>query len=318
MLADDQAVGLISNPSSGHNRDLFPTLNERIAASPVRHIVTRSAADIDAALAELAQANVRILGINGGDGTVSAILGALLARRDFPAPPAIVVLPGGTANMNAGDVGMRGSLQSAIERFCSRCDSGDWHGVHHQRAIMAVKLPCGSVTHGMFLGAGAVIKGTDYAHKEIHARGLRDDFSLALGTLRTVWGVVRGDPRFTGHQPMELQINHDTPQQHDALILALSTLHRLAFGMRPFWGTETGALRLTVMDQGCSRFLRTFIQIARGKPGANATPEQGYHSHNADSVAFTMRGKINLDGEIHEVDGQVTVSATPTLEFLAP
>lgn len=41
--------------------------------------------------------------------------------------------------------------------------------------------------YGMFLG-GAIIQGTEYAHREVHARGLRDDFSLALSTGRTVWG----------------------------------------------------------------------------------------------------------------------------------
>ncbi len=37
------------------------------------------------------------------------------------------------------------------------------------------------------------------------------------------------------------------------LILAVSTLQRLAFGMRPFWSREPGDIRLTLMEQGWSR-----------------------------------------------------------------
>ena len=55
-----------------------------------------------------------VLAINGGDGTVAAILGALLESKPFVTPPLIALLPGGTANMSAGDVGLRGSLNKAV------------------------------------------------------------------------------------------------------------------------------------------------------------------------------------------------------------
>lgn len=315
----DGAIGLISNPGSGHNRDQFETLRKRIDASPgIRHLVTAGPDDIPAALAELGDAGVAVLAINGGDGTNSAILGAMLEDSYFARHPYIVLLPGGTANMNAGDVGMRGSLARAVSRFCDWCD-GDRALQQPPAARRLLRVSHGTVLqHGMFLGAGAVIHGTEYAHREIHARGLRDDFSLALGTLRTVWGVIRGHPEFAGHQRIGLRLDGGERREHDTLILAVSTLQRLAFGMRPFWGSEPGALRLTLMEQGCSRFGRTFASIARGKPSRNAVPEQGYFSHNADSIELTMEGKVNLDGEIMAVNGQLGITCTEALEFLRP
>lgn len=310
-------VGLISNPGSGHNRDQFSRLSARIDRSPdIRHLVTGTAEDIPAALAELRDAGIRVLAINGGDGTNSSILGELLAGEYFDTPPAVVLLPGGTANMNAGDVGLRGSLSRAINRFCDWCD-GDrrLRAPSQSRRLLRVTHQ-GSQHHGMFLGAGAVIHGTEYAHREIHSRGLRDDFSLALGTVRTVWGVVRGHPDFSQHQRIGLSLDGGDRRDHDTLILAVSTLHRLAFGMRPFWGAGPGAVRLTLMEQGCSRFARTFASIARGKPGPNAVPAQGYFSHNADSIRLYMEGKVNLDGEIIDVTDCVDISATGPLEFL--
>ena len=311
-------VGLISNPQSGHNRDQFDTIRSRIDACPaIQHVITRSPADIPGALAQLRNAGVKVLAINGGDGTASAILGRMLEAGYFETPPAIIILPGGTANMNAGDVGARGSLKRAVERFCRWCETGQPEATRVKRALLRLERPGDEHPHyGMFLGGGAVIQGTEYAHREIHARGLRDDFSLALGTVRTVWGVARGHPEFSAPQQIGLRLDGGDQHRHDARILAVSTLERLAFGMRPFWGEGSGALRVTVMEQNCSRFARTFFRIIRGRPGANAVPEQGYFSHNADMVELELEGKLNLDGEILDTRGIADIRASRPLEFI--
>ncbi len=168
----------------------------------------------------------------------------------------------------------------------------------------------------MFLGGGAIIQGTEYAHREVHARGLRDDFSLALTTVRTVWGVLRNDPAFNRHVTVEVALDDGEAATHDTLILAISTLQRLAFGMRPFWGRGPGAIRITLFRQGCSRFARTFFSIVRGRPSRNAVPESGYISHNADKIRLHLDGKLNLDGEILVAKGRVDISASRPLAFL--
>jgi diacylglycerol kinase (ATP) len=315
----NRSVGLISNPNSGHNRDLFERFRSRVERCPaIHHTITNTPADIPAALAELADRDIGVLAINGGDGTASAILGQLLAADSFTRLPVIALLPGGTANMNAGDIGIRGSLLSALETFCAWCE-GDrlTERLLARRALLQVELEGGGPPHhGMFLGGGAVIQGTEYAHREIHARGMRDDFSLALGVVRTVWGVLRDDPAFNRHVAIELSLDGGETRRHDTLILAISSLQRLAFGMRPFWGTGPGALRVTLMEQHCTKFLRTFTSIVRGRPNGNAVPESGYFSHNADRIRLSLQGKLNLDGEILDAAGPVTISATRELEFL--
>jgi hypothetical protein len=312
------SVGLITNPASGHNREQFAQLQSRIErCAAITHIVTRSAEEIPGALVRLRDAGIQVLAINGGDGTTSAILGRMIEAGYFTSLPPVIVLPGGTANMSAGDIGVRGSLRRAVERFCHWCEAAEPGGTRLRRALLRVQLEQEDFPHfGMFLGAGAVIQGTEYAHREIHSRGLRDDFSLALGTLRTVWGLARGHSEFQQHQRISVRIDGGEERVYDTRILAISTLERLAFGMRPFWGTGPGAMRVTLMDQGCTRFARTFYQIARGKPGANAVPEQGYFSHNATALALTLDGKLNLDGEILTADGDVTVTTTEQLEFI--
>lgn len=319
MTAASGPVGLISNPASGHNRDQFERIHNRIARCPdIHHLVTHSADDVPAAIAELAAMQVAVLAINGGDGTASTILGQLLESDAFTRLPAIVLLPGGTANMNAGDIGVKGSLWRATRRFCQWCDQGRPSVDNlRRRALLRVLIDPEKPPHyGMFLGGGAIIQGTEYAHERVHSRGLRDDFSLALITLRTVWGVLRDDPAFNRHVAIKLALDGGEPVPRDTLILAVSTLQRLAFGMRPFWGQGPGAIRLTLMEQGCSRFARTFFSIARGRPNRNAVPASGYFSHNVNSLRLQLQGKLNLDGEILLAEGEVAISASRELEFI--
>jgi hypothetical protein len=103
---------------------------------------------------------------------------------------------------------------------------------------------------------------------------------------------------------------------HDALVLVASTLDRLVLGMRPFWGAGPGAAKVTVIENGCTRFLRTFVSIAMGRPNRNAVPESGYVSHNADRIDLSLHGDMNLDGEIIHAAGTVRIEATDTLRFL--
>jgi hypothetical protein len=86
--------------------------------------------------------------------------------------------------------------------------------------------------------------------------------------------------------------------------------------MRPFWADEPGAIRLTLMEQGCTRFARTFFSIVRGRPNRNAVPASGYHSHNAQRLDLRMAGKLNLDGEILDIKNHVEIRASQPLEFL--
>ena len=311
-------IGLISNPGSGHNRDEFARIESLAAGQPaIHHVVTHCLADIAPALETLSRRQVKVLAINGGDGTAAAILGRMFEQAVFVTPPLIALLPGGTANMNAGDVGIRGRLVPAMRRFCRWCeDRQDAHDRIVERPLLRVRT--GGATHyGMFLGAGAVMQGTEYTHSEIHARGLRDELSLALGTARTIWGVLRDDPRFTRSVSISLRLDDASePAPHDVLILAVSTLHRLFFGMRPFWGAGPGRLRMTLIEQHCTRFLRTFISIVRGRPNRNAVPQSGYLSHNADRIQLSMDGGLNIDGEIIHARGAVSIDTTESLRFL--
>ena len=100
---------------------------------------------------------VNTIAISGGDGTVNAVLNALFAHHPFPRLPLLAVLRGGTTNMTAGDVGLRGRPDRALRRLIE-CAARAGEGLSViERPVMRIDPGAGrSPIYGMFFGAAAI------------------------------------------------------------------------------------------------------------------------------------------------------------------
>jgi hypothetical protein len=315
-------VGLISNPNSGRNRKHPQAIDRIVANHPrVHHYPTAAPADVPAVLSALANRSVAVLAINGGDGTVARILTHLLEDTPFERPPLIALLPGGTTNMNAGDVGLRGNLLGAVRRLCRWADDERIEGRLLRRAILRVDPGAGQpVTYGMFFGTGAIIHGIEYCRASIHTKGLANEIGPGLAMARTMWGIARGDRRFAWPVAVTVAFDNAPPAPaEDILILLVSSLERLLLGMRPYWGKEDGPLHVSVIRAGADRLLRTLPALLRGKPGRHAGISAGYQSRNVGRISLTLDGPYTLDGEMYQASraaGPVTITDGGTVTFI--
>ena len=76
-------IAVISNRNSGHNRDRLGAVAAALDGDPrFRHFITEAAEDIPGVLGMLAGTPLRLLVINGGDGTAAAVFARLFAH--FP------------------------------------------------------------------------------------------------------------------------------------------------------------------------------------------------------------------------------------------
>ncbi len=314
-------IGLISNPNSGRNKKQLGQVQHLLSGhAQISHRLTESADAIAGVLADFAEQGIDVLAINGGDGTVAQVFTHLLEKPYFKLLPSIVLLPGGTTNMNVGDVGVSGNLLQAVKKLCR------WSVQHQpaqalQRAILKVQPGRDQTAiYGMFFGTGAIIEGIQYCHDRLHSRGVGSEIGPGLAMARTVWGIARNDPRFTRPVSAAIAINDEPVSAAEpALILLVSSLERLFLGMTPYWGTEAGALHLSVIRHGAERFLRTLPSLLRGRPGQHATPAAGYRSHKIEKLSLHMTGTFTLDGEMYqasEITGPVIISNAGTLNFL--
>lgn len=320
---------VLSNATSGNNRKGLERLAARLAAYPqVTHHVTRSPQEARALMPALRAEAPDVVVINGGDGTIAATIGLMLDHWEAGALPLVMLLPGGTANMTAGDIGLASSPRRALDRLCAWLDAGAplAGGAISSRHIMRVEGAAdGAVRHGMFLGTGAIMQATHFAHAKVHSRGLSGELSLGLILIRALWGLIRQDPRF--YQPTHVRLvlhgagRPVTRDEAPMLILVASTLDRLFLGMRPFWAQDSGRIGLTAIRGGATRFGRTIPSVLRGRPNRNATPGNGYESFRADRIEMFLDGEINLDGELFVTAGgenPLIVSAEGPIRFLRP
>jgi diacylglycerol kinase (ATP) len=315
-------LGLISNPNSGRNRKQLHTIERIVANHPrVHHYPTAGPGDIPAALASLAQHGVSVLAINGGDGTVAQVLTRLLQDGPFERLPLLALLPGGTTNMTAGDVGLGGNLVRAVRRLCRWADAPRSEGRLLRRPILRVDPGTGRpVAYGMFFGTGAIIQGIEYCRTRIHTKGLVNEIGPGLAMARTMWGIVRQDRRFLRPVAVSVALDAAPPgPTEDVLILLVSTLERLFLGMRPYWGTENGPLHVSMIRAGADRLLRRLPALLRGKPGPHAGVAAGYQSHNVGRISLTLDGPYTLDGELYRASqaaGPVSITDGGTVTFI--
>lgn len=315
-------VGLISNPCSRRNRASLHKVEAIVANQPdIHHRVTADAGEIAGVLEEFARLGVNTLAINGGDGTSARVFTELLERRAFVQRPAIILLPGGTTNMNAADAGLRGSLTDSVHRMADWVNGDAGHGERLTRPVLRVEGARGEQPlYGMFFGAGTIISGIEYCHAKIHTLGIRDELAPGLVVLRTLWGMLRKDGHFSVPTAMDIGLdNHECGAARPVVQLLVTSLQRLFLGLRPWWGTETGVLHCTWMEQPSRHVLRAFPALLRGKPNRHVNTENGYFSHNAGLIRLQLDGTFTLDGEMHHASrehGPLTITNGSTLEFV--
>lgn len=313
-------IGLLSNPHSGRNRRMLGHLQTIVtAAGGIHHEITPDVSDIPLALRRMAQADIEVVAVNGGDGSVALVLGCLLSGDSpFPSPPLLCALPGGTTNVTVGDVGIRGGLDTALLRLLA-WRNGKLEGRELSRPVIGVRGARGRVLGcGLVFGAGAVVTGIEYWQESVRSRGMRSEYSSGVAMVRTLWGMLRGHERFARPVRMQLQLPGATSVDADFTLLTVSTLERLFLGIHPFWGQETGALRITAIERGARGFARALPSILAGRAPVHAD-DGGYHSANTETLLLGFNGSYTMDGELHiaeKADSPLCIYTAGTARFL--
>ena len=326
-------AALIVNPHSGGvNRDGL-RLAERVRGAPgVRVFVPERFERIDEALAELAERPPEALFISSGDGTIHYIQTWLIERSGL-APerrPVLALLPHGSTNMTAADIGYRSkdlSGQAAMIR------EGGWRrpeAQFHDRPTVRLANPKGDgPLHGMFLGGGVLAEATLFCRDTFNRKGLRGHWGpiltlLSVG-LKAIFRPARPGEENRIDRPQQMRVVADGAVMGDGGQVAVlaTTLNRLVLNARPFWGPCDGAaeeaaqaLRVSLFNYPPPFLLRWLPVVLWGGPNRRVHPSM--HSRCAERVEISVRGRLVLDGE--EVwppeDGPLIVERGPVLRYL--
>jgi len=287
-------VALISNPHSARNRKRLAELDERLAGRALHH-VSHDLGRIDETVRDVAAADLDLLGINGGDGTVHRVLTALASQGLLRRCARIAVLPGGSTNMTAHDLnGGPLSLNHAFDAFLRAVDG---HADTVTREAVAIRTDDRPTQLGFFFGMGAIIRGIEFCHQRIFALGIRKEWASGAALLRAAWGIARRERVFAEGVDLEAKFDERAIEGRASIFL-VSTLARLFLGIKPFWGEGDGALASTWVAEDAERFLRTLPALLRGDQ-ARLESRRGYTSTRAMHVAVRGGEQYTIDGEIY-------------------
>jgi len=317
-------IGVLSNLRAGRSHRQVARLLTLLRDHPeVAHVETSCADAVPEALHSLADAEIDVLVVHGGDGTLQRVLTELLAERTFGERlPAIAPLRGGRTNMTALDLGTSRDPVRALAGILGAASRGELGRRTVRRRVVCVEHgPRRERLYGMFFGAGLIHRAIEATHR-IFPKGPRSQGVLG-GTLMTAGLVARAAlMRDAGGilAPDKIHALLDgEPLERPELTLAMATtLDRLFARMRPFWGQGSGGLRFTALAAGVPELARNAFGILRGRPGPLAREQDGYTSRNLRSLRLRMDCGFTVDGELipPQPDRTLSVSATEPLAFV--
>jgi hypothetical protein len=309
----------VLNRFGGRDRRALRRLRSALSEAGERVVVreSESARRCGDALESLSAEGVVAVAVAGGDGTLHHAITYLLNRPPACVPP-LAILPTGTTNVTAHDIGAdlspSGELRALLDRIArDRLSSG----LVPRRTMAVCVGEENAPRYSLMGGAAGIYQGTVLIRRQLRRLGARGALGPIAGMARMIGPMLFGCSPI---QPVAAAVCADGASLPPAryVSILLSTLHSLSPGVAPFWGSGPGGVRLTLVRESPRHFARAVWPALRGRQGPATTPENGYLSLNADSLEIRMNGGFVLDGEILELreDRPVRVAAGPELLFL--
>jgi hypothetical protein len=299
---------LISNPKSTGNIAQLPRIRDYCAEHPdVFHYEVEHVSQIGEAMTSIARIRPRILAINGGDGTVQAVLTELTNGGHFgDDPPPVAVLPSGKTNLIALDLGARGDPVDALQRLLELARSDDLAAYTVARELIALRRTGAEdqPVIGMFLGGAGLADTMLYCRDKIYPLGLPNGvahgitaFALMIKLLfKTRVSFLPPDP-----QPLSVSVSEKGNNISGRFsLLAVTTLERLLLSSE-ISGQRSGTLKLLAVEERPSSIIRGLVASIAGKLGRDSV--RGVHFEEADEI--TIEGEnshVILDGETFRAD----------------
>jgi hypothetical protein len=313
-------IGLISNPKSQQNRRGLSIIEQAAKGAGIEHRVLGDMTDLLPALQDLAADNIELLVVNGGDGTLQAVLTAVLEDRPFDSLPLLAVLPRGMTNMSADDVGLKGKPDQALTRLAELWRSrSPAPGIVSRNVLRIEKIPNSPVQRGMFFGAGGITRAIEYCQTKVHPWRIEADWAsgLTLMGLLASWMLHGGRSEVVTGQTIHVSLDNAAASSEELLLALATTLDRLVMKSKPFWHQKGEPLRYTAIAYPPQHLLRSARKVLYGG-NERDLPATCYKSRGAHSIRLRFEGYFTLDGQMFDApaDEPLVISAPDRVDFV--
>ena len=316
-------VGLVVNPRS-HTVLRKGSVLEAAARNMPDAALVRfdNVGQLESQMTDLARQGVRQVYVEGGDGTLQAVLTASLApRTGFDVLPDFAILPGGSTNLAYKVFGLKlKTPEAALDYIQQRVRHGQRLATVRHQALVIDSASLANPAIGFLLSTGSLARAMVYTQQELHGEGHRGSLAIAGALARLmVWPSRHlgqdGRPLLCP-SPLTATASHFRVEGDHALSL-MTTLPTLSLRLRPYWGERTAPIAFTHASWPIRGLHAALLKVMTGQAGRHMI-RHGLVSHRVDGVRLEYKGPVMLDGEILPVpeDGLFTVSVTPPIRFM--
>jgi len=298
-------VAVLSNPKSTTNQLSMPKVRALVNESPnVVHYELNDIACIDDALQLFAKASPSLLVINGGDGTIGAVLAALLYRNPFRIIPPIAVMPGGKTNMTAADLGIKGDPERVLRQLLAIALEGRIPDMLTNRNLIELDLGDGEAPRvGTFFGAAGIVKAIKWTRDNAYSKGLPNGLAhiLAFARLASAFlGIGKRDEDLLRSKDIGICMRGAQVDASNYVMVSATTLERLVLGLKPYGHEGSGGLKFSAVEFGAANTRRALWALFT--KGWDKQKVDGVFTRRSNEIMLTCSDSVTLDGELYDLD----------------
>lgn len=318
-------IALIHNPRSRRNaKDGGQLIPEARATLGPLFICPPNRAELFQAIEELARQDIRVIGVDGGDGTVSDVLSAVLAAYPKDRLPALSIFPSGNTNLIANDIGCHLRGLPALSALQHRLATGTLLDdvCYRHPVVVSWSDPKRQPIAGMFCGLAAFTRAIELAHNPAILKRYSHDTAI-LATI--VWGLNRFLQRKTRQawlqgSPMTVTKDDEPPDSRARFLFLCTGLHRLSRGVWPFWLDDAprgGLIYLDILGNPPG-LARNILSVLRGRISDRLRESKAYHSGMSARITIRTEDRLVMDGEPLDSGPDNTIHLTegPRMAFV--
>lgn len=313
-----ERVGVLLNPGGGRLRKSKEEISTLAKALP--RAIYREASNPEETrnvLADFASIGIDLLVVVAGDGTFHLVLSIVIGEKRFSRMPRFALVPAGTTNMSARDFEAPDSPQTALRNL---------HDILQlNRAPTCLIKPVLCLQHGderphygMFFGAGLIAEAVEHFASRVRGSGVTGEKASALVFIRylltLLLGIHAGE---RDSAKLTVQLDESEVIDESNLLIFASSLDRLLFGLRPYWGRQNAPIHSTLIRQRPSMLWFRALPLLFGR--GNLSRSAGYFSKNTFELKMTFSGIYVIDGEVYRADknkGAVFITANDNIEIV--
>jgi diacylglycerol kinase (ATP) len=299
VTGQTRRAGLIVNPLSGKSSGKGQALADMVKGEPAisLHLIERFE-HLEDIVTGMARERVTDLFISSGDGTIQEILTIIAERQCFATLPRICLLPHGTTNLSANDLGFRNRALDAQVAFLRNPEA---QSLATRHTIRCLNPGDGKLRHGMFVGTGAMAVATHYCQRAFNEQGVKGQWAVAQTLLTAVRKYMLSKPdaqdeaRFDRPYAISVDAGGKRMAEGTQLLHMSTTLDTLLLNCHPFWGGKSAPIRTTVIPYPVPSVLRWMLPIMYG--GENHAAPAGATSFCSEDLSVASDVMFVIDGE---------------------